>query len=683
MSSRRPQQALCCSVFYQTEAQNRVALKYRFRYPQIMEARQPHLQGIRAIAVATVVFYHLRIGGVQGGFIGVDVFFVLSGFLITRLLFNEISRTGTINVTNFWLRRAKRLLPNALLTLTFALFATWLLISPYRWPSVARDIVTAALFVSNFRFSSNATDYFHFDDPPSPILHYWSLSIEEQFYFTLPLLLIALLPTIRRRPQLVANVILVAICAASLTAAIIVTNQSQPTAFFGTLTRIWQLALGGILGINFERCRSIPEQPRKLLAWIGLTAIVYAAFFFDDDTSYPGFNALIPTTGTFFLILGIDPRRGRNPLQAVLSALPMRWIGDRSYSLYLWHWPLIVFAREFTVSNAAWTLAILVTIVLVSHLTYEWIERPLHKKNIQLQWRVWVGGLAIGAIVLVCAAGTGLAELSSMVESADRVKAVLKASSDFGANYRDGCHAATEQVEQSDCAYGSIGASHKIVLFGDSHSAQWMEPLRDAADRAGWELHSWTKTSCPPPLTTIWYLPKRALYTECTLWREKTIARINQLKPEIVVLTATSADIYAGTIMRNQRLLKGKAAAEEFQRGLAETIEKLTADGRRIVVIRDNPVMYKQYAACLSSGSKHCGRDRTEAVGNSERFVKELPIDRVTIQDFTNVVCDTTYCAASDDNGIRYQDKQHFTATFTKTFWPIFYQLIMSPHTVR
>lgn len=641
-----------------------------------MQAHQAHLQGIRAIAVAMVIFYHLRIGGLQGGFVGVDVFFVLSGFLITRLLFSEISRTGTINPANFWLRRAKRLLPNALLTLTFALFATWLLISPYRWPNVSRDIFAAALFASNFRFSSNATNYFRFDDPPSPILHFWSLSIEEQFYFVLPLLLIVLLSAIRRRPRLVVGILLGAICAASLTASIIITNESQPAAFFGTQTRVWQLALGGILGINFERCRSIPEQLRKLLAWIGLATIIYAAFVFNDNIPYPGSNALIPTTGAFLLILGIDPHYDRSPLRAALSTLPIRWIGDRSYSLYLWHWPLIIFAHEFAVSSAAWPLIILVVIVLVSHLTYEWIEQPLHKREIPPRWRVWVGGFAVGAIALVCAAATGIAKFPTTTQSADRIEAIHRASSDFGENYRDGCHALLEQIEQSDCIYGSIGGSHKIVLFGDSHAAQWMEPLKEAADRAGWELHSWTKTSCPSSLTTIWYLPKRAVYAECTVWREKTIARINQLKPQIVILVATSADVYAGFIMRNKRLLKGEAASQEFQRGLIETIEKLAADGRRIIVIRDNPVMYKQYMDCLSSGSKHCGRDRIEAVGQSQRFVKGLPIDNVTIQDFTDLVCDTTYCPASDRNGIRYQDKHHLTATFAKTLSPIFFQLL-------
>jgi len=226
-----------------------------------MTRRRGDLQGIRAIAVAMVVFYHLELGWVPGGFVGVDVFFVLSGFLITRLLYSEAVRTGTIDLANFWLRRAKRLLPNAVLTLLFVIAAAWLLFAPYRWDAVSRDVISAAIFLSNFRFSSNATDYFHFDDPPSPVLHFWSLSIEEQFYFALPIALFLLLPVIRSRPRITVSILLATICLASFTASIVIGHHSQPTAFFGTHTRVWQLAAGGLLGIHLEARHTPPPPP--------------------------------------------------------------------------------------------------------------------------------------------------------------------------------------------------------------------------------------------------------------------------------------------------------------------------------------------------------------------------------------------------------------------------------------
>ena len=220
-----------------------------------MQKHRADLQGVRAVAVAMVVFYHLNIGWVPGGFVGVDVFFVLSGFLITRVLYFEAVNTGTIDLASFWLRRAKRLLPNAILTLFSVIVASWLLLSPYRWDSISRDVVSAAVFLSNFRFSSNATDYFHFDDPPSPILHFWSLSIEEQFYFALPIMLFLLLPALRLRPRITLTVLLSTICMASFTLSLVVGSESQPAAFFGTHTRIWQLAIGGLLGVNYDlRC---------------------------------------------------------------------------------------------------------------------------------------------------------------------------------------------------------------------------------------------------------------------------------------------------------------------------------------------------------------------------------------------------------------------------------------------
>lgn len=290
-----------------------------------MTRRRGDLQGIRAIAVAMVVFYHLELGWLPGGFVGVDVFFVLSGFLITRLLYSEAVRTGSIDLANFWLRRAKRLLPNAILTLLFVIAAAWLLFAPYRWEAVSRDVISAAIFLSNFRFSSNATDYFHFDDPPSPVLHFWSLSIEEQFYFALPIALFLLLPVIRSRPRITVSILLATICLASFTASIVIGQQSQPTAFFGTHTRVWQLAAGGLLGINFDARHTIPSMLRGLLAWLGMALIVYAAFLLNDDLVYPGVYALAPTIGTALLIFSLDARHAAQ-LRFGLSTLPMRWI---------------------------------------------------------------------------------------------------------------------------------------------------------------------------------------------------------------------------------------------------------------------------------------------------------------------------------------------------------------------
>lgn len=328
-----------------------------------MQERRADLQGIRAIAVAMVVFYHLDLGWLPGGFVGVDVFFVLSGFLITRLLYVEAAGRGTIDLAGFWLRRARRLLPNAVLTLAFILAATWLLLPPYRWHGISRDVLAAATFLSNFRFSASATDYFHFDDPPTPVLHFWSLSIEEQFYFALPMALFLLLPAIRQRPRLVVSLLLAATGIVSFAASLWVGSGNQPAAFFGTHTRVWQLAIGGLLGINFDLRQSIPA--RAIASWAGMAAIVYAAFAFSDTLSYPGLYALAPTLGAALLILGLDAERAA-PLRLLLSTLPMRWAGDRSYSLYLWHWPIIIFAREAGVLSGLHSILLIAPIVLLA-----------------------------------------------------------------------------------------------------------------------------------------------------------------------------------------------------------------------------------------------------------------------------------------------------------------------------
>lgn len=409
-----------------------------------------------------------------------------------------------------------------------------------------------------------------------------------------------------------------------------------------------------------------------------MASIIYAAFAFSDTLSYPGLYALTPTLGAALLILGLDAERAA-PLRLLLSTLPMRWAGDRSYSLYLWHWPIIIFAREAGVLSGLHSILLIAPIVLVSHFVYSLWEYPIHKADIRSLTRRTVAGCAAGAIAVIAASSVLLARIQP-TQSAERNKAIQVASADFDANYRDRCHAVLEQVDQPDCVYGRIGSPHKVVLFGDSHAAQWMGALQKAATETGWELRSWTKTSCPSADVTIWYPPKRATYDQCTQWRDLIMKRIADLNPSVVILVATAPSVYSGWLIDSGRILQGEETTAEFRRGMLATIDKLSADGRRIVVIRDNPIMYKGFTNCLAAGFDRCGRPRPEALGHSSIFMSYISSHRssVDILDLSDRACNDDWCPAIRENEILYQDRHHFTATFATSLWRDFMPILQT-----
>lgn len=292
------------------------------------------IQGIRALAVLSVIFYHGDIIGFPGGFVGVDIFFVISGFLITRLLMRELETTGSISVFMFWGRRVRRLLPNASVTLLAVLTATVILLPAYRRPDIALDVIASAAFVSNYHFATNAVDYFRLGAPPSPVLHFWSLSVEEQYYVVWPLLLLAVCRLRGGTRLRTARTLLFVVFGLSFVSALVAVGESQPVAFFHAENRVWQLALGGILATHFQYRLSVPAQLRALLGWLGLAAMLFSITAFDDDLAYPGFYALMPTLGTAALLAGVERGGLSGSIFTILASSPMRWIGDRSYSLY-------------------------------------------------------------------------------------------------------------------------------------------------------------------------------------------------------------------------------------------------------------------------------------------------------------------------------------------------------------
>ena len=303
------------------------------------------IEGLRAVAIGLVLVYHAGITFVPGGFVGVDVFFVISGFLITGILVRELESTGRISLARFWARRARRLLPATGLVLVATTIGVWLLVPTTSWRTFGGDVVGAAFYVVNWVFAGRSVDYLAEGVSPSPVTHFWSLAVEEQFYVVWPLLLclVALVMRLRRSRSVRGTMLLAlgVIAVPSFLWSVWLTSSGDPAAFFVTTTRLWELALGAGVALGSRLWPRLPVRVAHALGWAGLLAVLAAALAFGSQTPWPGSAALVPTLGTAALIVaGFRP----GGPATLLSARPMVWIGGLSYSVYLWHWPVLVLA---------------------------------------------------------------------------------------------------------------------------------------------------------------------------------------------------------------------------------------------------------------------------------------------------------------------------------------------------
>jgi peptidoglycan/LPS O-acetylase OafA/YrhL len=321
--------------------------------PARRSAFRPDVEGLRAVAVLAVVLFHAGVPGVGGGFVGVDVFFVVSGFLITGLLLRDVETAGTVRLAKFYGARARRLLPAAGTVLVATAIGAAVLLPPLQARTVLGDGIASALYVGNYRFALQGTDYLAADAPPSPFQHYWSLGAEEQFYLLWPALILGTAwltrargrhATARSMPSIKPYVIVLALVAAvSFTVSLAWTATLPPWAFFSLPSRAWELATGGLVALSAAACRRLPSALATLGGWAGLALVILACGRLGETTPYPGTASLLPVLGTA-LVVGAGCSGPRLGVGRVLSLAPMRAIGRLSYSWYLWHWPVLLLA---------------------------------------------------------------------------------------------------------------------------------------------------------------------------------------------------------------------------------------------------------------------------------------------------------------------------------------------------
>ncbi|HEX3736810.1 MAG TPA: acyltransferase family protein, partial [Solirubrobacterales bacterium] len=520
---------------------------------------RPDIEGLRAVAIVAVLLCHAGVPFLAGGYVGVDVFFVISGFLITRLLVGELDRTGTISLRGFYARRAKRLLPLSAVLLAVVGVLSMILLSPLRDTEVAGDIVSAALYVANWHFAAQSVDYFAQGLEPSPVLHLWSLAIEEQFYLVWPGLILLTTWLWRRRGRSVRPVlwvVLALILAGSLVYGVILTDDKPAFAYFDTFARAWELALGAALAL--AATVRLPRFGAVALGWAGVAAIVYASFAFTGETSFPGTAALVPTLGAAALILAGSALAatakgvtgGRLGAGNVLALPPVRYVGRISYSWYLWHWPAIVFAAAIWgphLSVAAGLAAVAVSWI-PTQLTHTLIEDPVRRAPIlaRLPNRAIALGLACTAIALGVGIGLraaqptlhtaplsevrGAAALGEQPTPQETATALrpnpLRARADRSRAYYEGCMVGIEGTNSNKCLYGDPAGKRTLVLFGDSHAMQYFPAVAELAELHDWRLIVLTKAECPPEELEVRSMVEDREYSQCDEWRQDALERI-------------------------------------------------------------------------------------------------------------------------------------------------------------
>jgi peptidoglycan/LPS O-acetylase OafA/YrhL len=627
------------------------------------------IEGLRGVAVLIVVAFHCGLRGFGGGFVGVDVFFTVSGYLITGLLVAEFQRTSSISLVDFYARRVRRLLPAAALVLACTLIVSTLLLAPQELSFAGRAARATAVYVGNVFFAANAADYFSPNVETNPLLHMWTLAVEEQFYVVWPLLIMLGLRHVRSRRLLVG--LLAALAVLSLAVSAWATDAARPFAFYQLPSRAWEFALGGLAALFPAGRPILSPAGRMLVGWCGLASIALFQYFLSPASAFPGWLALGPAVGTaVILVAGAGTRVGVGRL---LHVRPLQFLGKMSYSWYLWHWPFLVLAAAlFPGTPTSGKLLAVLLALGVAALAHRWVENPIrfHHRLVDRPRLT----LAFGAMLMV--GSLSIAQLSIRVANgltADRtLRQIAAAAGDIADMPRAQCVSLGRSAEVRTCTFGDRSSPTTVVLFGDSHAIQWFNALERMAVARSWKLTTVVKSGCAAADATLEY-PDRHFVAICSTWRHAAIDAIAKLHPAVVVMGSSTG----------WRKSAGRALADrvqEWQQGTQRTLIALSASNARVLIMRDTPAPPFDVPACLARSARHawypggsCAFARPAAV-SSEIFASEqgaaAGMSNVRFIDMTPALCSTDRCTATLGDAIAYRDDNHLTGASAATLEP-------------
>lgn len=637
--------------------------------PQHRKHFRPDIEGMRAIAILFVIAAHFAIPGFSGGFIGVDIFFVLSGCLITSILVREYESTQRIALLRFYTNRLRRLLPALATMIVVSSFAAHWFLADTQNLTQSKAGAAAVLWVSNLYFAFTNTDYFAAEHTSNLYLHTWSLGVEEQFYLLWPLGILLACYGLKNKPTSARLVVLFStIALISLVGCLILAASNPTVSFYLMPTRAWQFAAGSLIWLLAKHV--IPTQKQAhLTGWLGLFLLLASLVVIGSSTSYPSTLALIPTLGTCALLWAGTCTNQQHFSQpsSFLSAAFMQKIGRLSYSWYLWHWPVLVLGEELIgvkgdLGNSV--LAITLSLVLAVA-TLRLIENPIRfgrPAKLLHKWQI------LAAMVVMVLINSQLLRWYVATEEylerhSDSL--YLQAASDVPMIYMHGCDDWYHSSELKPCTYGNENAENTTVLMGDSIGAQWFSTLTHVLDDPEkWKIVVLTKSSCPMVDEPYFYQRIGREYTECAEWRNSAIEWLQQRHVQKVFIGGTASSDFTD---------------EQWQRGTLSILQKLTPHTDQLYLIEANPTLPFNGPECLqktigkakqlqSCASKPANK-RYEEVA---RILKETTqqVDNAHWIETSSFVCPQGICQAaqvgeSGEQMVVYRDAQHLTDTFT------------------
>ncbi|WP_158896185.1 acyltransferase family protein [Amycolatopsis anabasis] len=644
---------------------------------------RPELQGLRALAVLLVVVYHVWLGRISGG---VDVFFLISGFLITGQLVRASTR-GRIAFRPLWGRMIKRLFPAALTVLAAVIAISVLVLPENRWFQTIKEVVASALYVENWRLAADSVDYFTQHDSASVAQHFWSLSIQGQFYLVWPLLvaLVALAARLTRqslRPML--SITLLVLFTASLTYSVWLTAANQPLAYFHSLTRVWEFALGGLLVLAIDAV-TVSRWLRIVLGWAGIAALISCGLVLQVGQVFPGYLALWPTLAAA-LVITAGATGSRLGADRLLASRPLVYLGNLSYALYLWHWPVLIFylvARDRATVGLRGGAIIIAASLLLAAATYHLVEKPARDSRIgqRTNWGAYRFGVAMLVPVLVAAGAWQVVSMrkaesyAASVNDPDHPGALARTAGferwaspnaplapsfvalpeDFARIDEEHCTTAARSADLEVCATETNGPpARRIVVTGDSHAGQFIGALRPIAERRNWQIIAMLRGGCPFS-TDSETVPGDQ---PCIDWNNNVAEEILEQRPDAVFTIATK-DVRPG-------------ATEHLPPGFVNQWRKVDAAGIPVLAVRDNP-RFDDYSPplCVEANgptAPECSRPRAELYAPEPPYagLPDLP-PNVSFLDFSDYFCEQDTCPPVIGNVLVYMDNNHISATYMTT----------------
>jgi len=635
------------------------------------------IEGMRAIAILLVIAAHFGVPGFYAGFIGVDIFFVLSGYLITSILVREYEASQTIKLARFYANRLRRLLPALATMVILSSIAAYYLLPESQNIAHSKAGAASVLWLSNIYFAFSDVDYFAAENTKNIFLHTWSLGVEEQFYLIWPFVLLGVLSIAKAKTLNSRLVIAFSVIALISFIGCMYFALHNPTiAFYMTPVRAWQFS-GGALAWLLGRYRVPTLRLANITGLLGLALIGSALLLIDGFSVYPSFSALLPTLGTALLLWSGSGGLKNQRIAAFLSIAPMQKIGHLSYSWYLWHWPVLLISDQLIsvkgdLTNSIFAIALSLLLAIV---TFRLIESPFRfgkPAKLPVRWQV------ISALALMVLLNAQLLRWHTSTQeqlASGFNQFIAKSIADVPFIYSDGCDDWYQSSELKPCVYGNEGADKTAVLLGDSIGAQWFSALTHMHDPAQWRIVVLTKSSCPMVDEPYFYARIGREYTECSEWRNRAIEWLGKQKVDRLFIGGTASAEFTD---------------EQWQSGTMRILDKVGAVVSSAYLIEANPILPFNGPECLlKSKGASIAVENCHAPAENSRYTHVAKILENTTQQFKNVywvetanfvcpnqVCNSITKSNTGDDVVVFRDSQHLTDSFVATRAPYFKQQI-------